>query len=61
MTRSRLPRRQFLTQSAVAATALFAVPSIVRAATMRQELHIAAIGVNGMGWSDYPISDLTPV
>lgn len=48
----RLPRRQFLTQSAAAASTLFAIPSIVRAATLQQELQIAAIGVNGMGWSD---------
>ena len=52
MTQPRLPRRQFLTQSAVAASALFAMPAIVRAATLRKELHVAAIGVNGMGWSD---------
>ena len=52
MTQSRLPRRQFLTQSAVAASALIAMPAIVRAATLRQELHVAAIGVNGMGWAD---------
>ena len=48
----RLPRRQFLTQSAVAATTLLAMPPFLRAATLQQELHVAAIGVNGMGWSD---------
>jgi predicted dehydrogenase len=52
MTQFRLPRRQFLTRSAVAASSMFAVPSVVRAATLQQELHVAAIGVNGMGWSD---------
>ena len=52
MPQSKLPRRQFLTQSAVAATAMFAMPSIGRATTMRQVLHVAAIGVNGMGWAD---------
>lgn len=52
MTQARLPRRRFLTRSAVAATGLFAMPSILRAAPTRQELHVAAIGVNGMGWSD---------
>ncbi len=52
MTFHRLPRRQFLTRSAVAASTLFAMPSIVRAATLRQTLQVAAIGVNGMGWSD---------
>ena len=52
MTQPGLPRRQFLTQSAVAAAAMIAMPSNVRAATVRQDLHVAAIGVNGMGWSD---------
>ena len=52
MNRSKILRRQFLTQSAVAASSLFAMPAIVRAATLRKELHVAAIGVNGMGWSD---------
>ncbi|MBC7965276.1 MAG: gfo/Idh/MocA family oxidoreductase, partial [Fuerstia sp.] len=52
MIQPRLPRRQFLTQSAVAASALFAMPAVVRAATLRKELHVAAIGVNGMGWTD---------
>ncbi len=52
MNRSRIVRRQFLTQSAVAASSLFAMPAIVSAATLRKELHVAAIGVNGMGWSD---------
>jgi len=28
------------------------MPAIVRASTLQQELHVAAIGVNGMGWSD---------
>ena len=52
MTHAQLHRRRFLTQSAVAATGMIAMPSILRAASMRQELHVAAIGVNGMGWSD---------
>ena len=52
MTQPRIPRRRFLTKSAVAASALLAAPAIVRAATLQQTLHVAAIGVNGMGWSD---------
>jgi len=52
MTQVRIPRRRFLTQSAFAASAAFAMPSIVRASTLKKELHVAAIGVNGMGWSD---------
>jgi predicted dehydrogenase len=52
MTQFGIPRRRFLTQSAVAASSVFAMPSVVRAATLQQELHVAAIGVNGMGWSD---------
>ena len=52
MTQPGLPRRQFLTQSAVAASTMFAMPAILRAATLQRELHVAAIGVNGMGWAD---------
>ncbi len=48
----RTPRRTFLAQSALAATATFAAPAFVRASTLEMELHVAAIGVNGMGWSD---------
>jgi predicted dehydrogenase len=48
----KIPRRDFLAQSAAAATVAFAAPAIVRASTLEQALHVAAIGVNGMGWSD---------
>lgn len=44
-------RRGFLSSAAAAAAALSA-PAFVSAATLRKELHVAAIGVNGMGWSD---------
>ncbi len=44
-------RRDFL-KTGVAASAVLAAPAIVRAQTSKQELHVACIGVNGMGWSD---------
>ena len=47
-----LPRRRFLAQSAAAVATAFAAPAIVRASTLQQELRVAAVGVNGMGWSD---------
>ena len=52
MNSMKIRRRSFLARSAVAATASFAAPAIVRASTLEKELHVAAIGVNGMGWSD---------
>lgn len=51
MQRSLQTRRGFLS-TAAAATAVLAAPSFVSASTLRKELHVAAIGVNGMGWSD---------
>ena len=42
----------FLKQSTMAVSAFALTPSIVRARSLEQELHVAAIGVNGMGWSD---------
>ncbi len=52
MNQPHLRRRRFLAQSASAVATAFAAPSILRAATLPQEFHVAAIGVNGMGWSD---------
>ena len=52
MTQTKIRRRGFLAQSAAAATATFAAPAFVRAATLEKELHVAAVGVNGMGWAD---------
>ncbi len=52
MNQHPLPRRRFLAQSAAAMATAFAAPAIVRASTLQQKLHVAAIGVNGMGWSD---------
>ncbi|RLS31657.1 MAG: gfo/Idh/MocA family oxidoreductase [Planctomycetota bacterium] len=52
MAQTKILRRSFLAQSAAAATATFAAPAFVRSATLEKELHVAAIGVNGMGWAD---------
>ncbi len=52
MAHAKIARRRFLAQTALSATAVFAAPAFVRAATLEKELHVAAFGVNGMGWSD---------
>jgi predicted dehydrogenase len=52
MFNSSLQRRQFLKQTSLAASALIAAPSLVRAASLQQQLQVACVGVNGMGWSD---------
>jgi predicted dehydrogenase len=45
-------RRSFLQTAAAGAAAVLAGPAILRAETKKAELHVAAIGANGMGWSD---------
>lgn len=45
-------RRQFLQHSGSLLAAAAAAPAFVSAAVRRKELHVAAIGVNGMGWAD---------
>jgi len=45
-------RRGMMAQSAAAASAVFLAPAVVKASTIEKELHVAAIGVNGMGWAD---------
>lgn len=47
-----LPRRRFLAHSAAALSTTLAAPAVLRAASRRKQLHVAAIGVNGMGWAD---------
>lgn len=49
---SQQSRRQFLTQSAAAATGLFAAPVILRARNLNEKLNIAVIGVGGRGASN---------
>ncbi|HCP13650.1 MAG TPA: gfo/Idh/MocA family oxidoreductase [Planctomycetaceae bacterium] len=44
-------RRQFLKQS-VALSGLLGAPGVLRAANRHKQLNVAAVGVNGMGWSD---------
>lgn len=45
-------RRSFLIQSSAAATGALIAPTILHAQTRKQELQVACVGVNGMGWSD---------
>lgn len=52
MARQKSSRRSFLAQSAALTASTFAAPAILNAAVRKKELHVAAIGVNGMGWSD---------
>ena len=47
-----LSRRAFLQTSAAGAAAALAAPAVISAQTLKTELHVAAIGANGMGWSD---------
>lgn len=47
-----LSRRRALKHTLAAASAVFTAPAILSASVRRQELHVAAVGVNGMGWSD---------
>ncbi len=47
-----LSRRAFLQTSAAGAAAALAAPAVISAQTLKTELHVAAIGANGMGWAD---------
>jgi len=47
-----LTRRSFVSNTAAIAAGTIVAPAFVRAQTLRQELHVACVGVNGMGWSD---------
>ena len=47
-----LSRRAFLQTTAAGAAAALAAPAVISAQTQKAELHVAAIGANGMGWSD---------
>lgn len=52
MTSTQLQRRQFLKQATLAGGVVLAAPAFVRASVLQQNLRIACVGVNGMGWSD---------
>ena len=52
MSRSNVSRRQFLQTSAAGGLAALSGPAILSAQTQKTELHVAAIGANGMGWAD---------
>ena len=52
MTFRPVSRRSFLQTTAAGAAAVIAGPAVISAQTQKTELHVAAIGANGMGWSD---------
>jgi len=52
MTFKPLSRRSFLQTTAAGAAAAFAAPAIVRAETLKTELHVATVGANGMAYAD---------
>lgn len=45
-------RRKFIAQSAAAGALAWGVPGALHASHRKQELQVAAVGCNGMGWSD---------
>lgn len=47
-----LTRRAFIQSVGIVAAAGATAPSFIKAATLQKELHIACVGVNGMGWAD---------
>src|SRR6476619_6003741 len=49
--KANLTRRRFLSQTAAAASAVFAAPAILRSAAPNSLLQVACIGVGGMGGS----------
>lgn len=52
MNRQTLSRRTFLQTAAAGAATAWGAPAVLSAEATRAELHVAAIGANGMGWSD---------
>jgi predicted dehydrogenase len=50
--RSNLRRRTFLSRSGAVAASTVIAPSILNAQIQKQQLHVACVGVNGMGFSD---------
>ena len=49
---TRLSRRRFLSRGAAAAGGALFAPALLRGETKTQQLHVASIGVNGMGFAD---------
>jgi predicted dehydrogenase len=45
-------RRSFMIQGTAAGASLAVAPGFLSARNREKELHVAAVGVNGMGWSD---------
>lgn len=52
MARGSFSRRTFLKTAAAGAATAWASPAVIAEETRNAELHVAAIGANGMGWSD---------
>ncbi|MGV3484993.1 MAG: Gfo/Idh/MocA family protein [Planctomycetaceae bacterium] len=52
MRKTMIPRRTFLGQSSALIGSAIAAPSILHAQARDQQLQVACVGVNGMGWTD---------
>ncbi len=52
MSHRKSSRRSFLAASAALSASAIAAPAVMSATSRKKELHVAAVGVNGMGWSD---------
>ncbi|MBS0204609.1 MAG: Gfo/Idh/MocA family oxidoreductase [Planctomycetes bacterium] len=52
MARQTFNRRTFLQTAAMGTAAAVVGPAVIAAETRKTELHVAAIGANGMGWAD---------
>lgn len=52
MVHGSISRRSFLQTAAAGAVATWAAPAVIADETRKTELHVAAIGANGMGWAD---------
>ncbi|REJ79770.1 MAG: gfo/Idh/MocA family oxidoreductase [Planctomycetota bacterium] len=49
---TRLSRRQFLSRGTAVAGGALLAPALLRSETKKQQLHVACVGVNGMGFAD---------
>lgn len=52
MSTLHISRRRAVAAAVAATASAFAAPAILRAGLRQQQLAVAAVGVNGMGWSD---------
>lgn len=52
MAQRALDRRTFLKAASALGAAAIGAPAVIAAENLKSELHVAAIGANGMGWAD---------